>query len=138
MKPFITAFLPVRSKTAYRPAVLPLREPPRRPFITAAESAEGIVIRFLTAVWQKDAMAAKRFLSRRFLAGELTDIDNLQRAMDGQSQAKWVRRISVRRGQNGALTHADVLLVTKEVLSLHLIREPDRVSAWKIYAIERE
>ena len=132
------AFLPVIGENAYRVPSIPLRHPPTRPFVTLAEDVTGIASRFLSAVRGKDEDAAKRFLSKRFLAGELTDPARLHHALDGAEQAVCARFIPAEAAKNAVLAHAEVLLDKRGVLRLHLIREPDSFGAWKIYAIERE
>ena len=135
-----TAFLPIIGYTAYRAPALTLRLPPTRPFYTVCEDAAGIVSRFITAVASSDDNAARRFLSKRFLAGELTDTAYLRRFMEseGAAPAKCTHFVPSAPPQNPALTYAEVLLGKRGLLRLHLIHEPDSFSAWKIYAIERE
>ena len=139
MEHMTTAFLPIIGKTAYNAPALALKLPPTRPFFTVYEDAAGIVSRFMTAVTSSDENAARRFLSKRFLAGELTDPAQLKRFMEESSApAQGVRYVPSTQTQNTALTKTELWLGKRGMLRLHLIHEPDGVSAWKIYAIERE
>ena|GEM_PF-1636513 len=133
-----TAFLPIIGENAYRVPLIELRHPPARPFVTLSEDVTGITSRFLSAVQGKDEDAAKRFLSKRFLAGELTDPARLCNVLGGARTVK-TRFVPAKGGLHGrsALAYAEVLLEKQGVLCLHLIREPDRFGAWKIYAIEK-
>jgi len=132
-----TAFLPILGENAYRVPSIDLRHPPTRPFVTLSEDVTGIATRFLSAVQGKDENEAKRFLSKRFLAGELTDPARLHSVL-GKTQLLKTRFVPAKGAKNTALTYAEVLLDKRGVLRLHLIREPDRFGVWKIYAIERE
>ena len=124
-----------------------MAHPPNHPqkiiaFAPFQDNAEGTVAQFLTAVRRRDHQAANRFLSNNFQAGELIDPKQLYPVLDGSPT---IKRIPIPRQSISAspakapppLTCTEVLLANNAILRVHLIRERDKHSHWKIYAIEK-
>ena len=106
-------------------------------FVPFGEDVESTVSRFLQAVRRQDERGANRFLSKQFLAGELTDPARLFPLVNAASQVKRMHTPTIRmRPRDARLACAEVLLADKTQLRVHLIREHDGHGAWKIYAIE--
>ena len=99
------------------------------------ETPENTVSQFLRAVKTNDGRMAQKYLSKRLLAGELTDPAQLFPVVTSAPPMKQICR-TMPLPKNKELTCAEVLLANHAVLRIHLMREADRFGAWKIYAIE--
>jgi hypothetical protein len=100
----------------------------------------GIAVRFLEAV-AADPEEAMAFVSKHS-AGAI-DMEALRDILGtaGRLCNSWVQ-ISYNNNPKNCLTRS-VLLVdkernTKQLLHLHMVREPDRYGQWKIYGVEKE
>lgn len=140
MKENFGVFLPISNKQAVHKVEMIMNVPFKRPFFNIFKD-EGVVQNFLEAVKKQQIDDAKIYLSKRFKAGNLMNLDELKNLLDDYGKYKYLRNnVSATDYENFRIN--SILIMNNEyknsILHLYLIKEPDKYGNWKIYGIERE
>lgn len=133
-------FLQAKNKQAVYKVEMIMNTPTKKPFFSFFKD-EGVVQSFLDAVKKQPIDDAKIYLSKRFKAGSLMDLNELKRLLDDYGRYKYLHNsVSAADYENFRIN--SVLIMNNEyknsILHLYLIKEPDKYGNWKIYGIERE
>ncbi len=100
-------------------------------------SDEDITVKhFVEALYKKRKDDAKVYISKN-LAGEL-DLDELSDVFNKSKCYKSLAKVEFTERPKNCKTNSILILQNSSIIHLHLIKEPDAFSKWKIYGIDKE